>query len=125
MFFNLLQHLLALDLAWFMDLTLGNPIWVFFFVCAVYFMTDARSPKAIVWAIISLTFYLYLIVDLTNFLGWNLGPGPLMPVYIFLFLVVGGTLTNNFKFMGRFSKLVVSVFVYAALTFGNLVGWLI
>lgn len=89
MFFEITQHALALDIAWFAELLLDNLFWVFALIALMYFFTDGRR---VIWASVLVMFDIFTVTAMTDMSGMIFLSGGFLGIYyitkiIFLKLV--------------------------------------
>ncbi len=96
-FAEVLQAALALDLAFFVALVMGNLYWLFGFACAAYFIRE----KHFLLGIPVLAFYIWAQVDLAAIYGWDFA---LVPAHFLLAHIALYKFTDGYRFLGKFQQ---------------------
>ncbi len=116
---EILSHLFALDLGWFINLVMDNLLWVFLFAAAGLFMRGTAIRGGIYLALL-----ICATMDIATLFGWSFMRGAaFVPVMVLISLLFFNSFFENYQWGKNLLKLgiVASLSFYFWFIFINVI----
>ena len=113
MFFEVVSNLISFNFQWFIPLIMNNLLWVFIFACIGSFIYGQNPIQGSMY----IAFYLYILTDLTNALGWVYQKGVFWTISLgFIAMMVFDAFFKGTKFSenrGKIASIMFYVFLFS------------
>lgn len=116
MLLETIGHALALDVNWFIEVILGNLVWVFLFAVLGYFFYSKKAFKGGIF----LAILMYATTDFANALGWKFNNGLFVLIPLFMGILFFDSFFENQQWYLKKKGIVVSILFYSSFIFINL-----